>query len=245
MTDLTPPTRTAGRVLIVGPSDASGATGIQAAIKSTSALGAFAAATVTAVIAGDDEPPVMIPAISIAAQMRAVLADIGADVLVIDGLSGEAQIQAVADILDGEARGIPVVLDLAGTNDEAKPVLAPLARIVVLPSEGDARETASALATRHLAVLATSAKGDVLTEGETVSAFPVRRGTDRPIRGAGPSLAAAIAAGLAQGLPLAAAVRRARDYIEEAILTAPEFGRGASPLNHVHTCRHTPPASFE
>ena len=244
MTDLAPPTRTAGRVLIVGPSDASGATGIQAAIKSTSALGAFAAAAVTAVIADEAAAPVMIPPVSIAAQMRAILADIGADVLVIDGLAGEAQIQAVADILEGEARGIPVVLDLAGADDEARTLLAPLARIVVLPSDADPRDTASALATRGLAVLATSAGGDVLAEGATVSAFPARRGTDRPIRGAGPSLAAAIAAGLAQGLPLAAAVRRGRDYLEEAIVTAPDFGRGAAPLNHVHTCRHTP-ASFE
>ncbi|MBM3534180.1 MAG: bifunctional hydroxymethylpyrimidine kinase/phosphomethylpyrimidine kinase [Alphaproteobacteria bacterium] len=245
MTGLTPPTRTAGRVLIVGPSYASGTTGIQAAIKSAGALGAFAAAAVTSVIADETAMPVLIPPASIAAQMRAVLADIGADVLAIDGLAGEAQIQAVADILEGEARGIPVVLGLAAPADEAKTLLAPLARLVVVPGDADTRATASALATRGLAVLATSAGGNVLAEGGTVTAFPARRGTDRPIRGAGPSLAAAIAAGLAQGLSLAAAARRGRDYVEEAILTAPDFGRGAAPLNHVHTCRPTPPASFE
>jgi hydroxymethylpyrimidine/phosphomethylpyrimidine kinase len=245
MTDLAPPTRTAGRVLIVGPSDASGATGIQAAIKSTNALGAYAAAAVTAVIADEAAAPVMIPPVSIDAQMRAALADVGADVLLIGGLAGGDQIEAVADVLEGEARGIPVVLDLAGVTDQARTVLAPLARISVVPSDADARETATALAARGHAVLATSAGGDVLAEGATVSAFTARRGTDRPIRGAGPSLAAAIAAGLAQGLPLAAAVRRGRDYVEEAIVTAPDFGRGASPLNHVHTCRHTPTASFE
>jgi hydroxymethylpyrimidine/phosphomethylpyrimidine kinase len=226
MTDLAPPTRTAGRVLIVGPSDASGATGIQAAIKSTNALGAYAAAAVTAVIADEAAAPVMIPPVSIAAQMRAALADVGADVLLIGGLAGGDQIEA-------------------GVTDQARTVLAPLARISVVPSDADARETATALAARGHAVLATSAGGDVLAEGATVSAFTARRGTDRPIRGAGPSLAAAIAAGLAQGLPLAAAVRRGRDYVEEAIVTAPDFGRGASPLNHVHTCRHTPTASFE
>lgn len=53
MTGLTPPTRLNGRVLVVGASDASGSTGIQAAIKSISALGAFASAAVTAVVTDD------------------------------------------------------------------------------------------------------------------------------------------------------------------------------------------------
>jgi hydroxymethylpyrimidine/phosphomethylpyrimidine kinase len=53
--------------------------------------------------------------------------------------------------------------------------------------------------------------------------------------GTGCSLASAIATGLAQGLDLEAAVRRARAYVHEAILSAPGFGKGHGPLNHVHT----------
>lgn len=244
MTELTPPTRTAGRVLVVGISDASGSTGIQAAIKSISALGAFACASVAAVIAEDVEQK--IPAVAVAAQMRAVLADIGTDVLVVGGLSDPGTVEAVADVLDGEARGIPVVLDLA---EPAMAGLARLTRIAIMAvaaADIDAqKQAATKMVQPGRAALVTSAHGDVLADGETLSVFPPKRGTDRPVRGRGMSLAAAIGAGLAQGLPLAAAVRRGRDYVEEAILTAPEFGRGASPLNHVHTCRHTPAAAFE
>jgi len=244
MTELTPPTRTAGRVLVVGVSDASGATGIQAAIKSISALGAFACATVAAVIAEDVEQ--RIPPEAVAAQMRAVLADIGTDVLVVGGLSDPATVEAVADVLDGEARGIPVVLDLV---EPAMAELSRLARIAIAAEESPdidmQKQSATRLSRPGRAAFVTSAHGDVLADGATLSVFPPKRGTDRPVRGLGMSLAAAIGAGLAQGLPLAAAVRRGRDYVDEAILTAPEFGRGASPLNHVHTCRHTPAAGFE
>ena len=247
MTGLTPPTRLNGRVLVVGVSDASGSTGVQAAIKSIGALGAFAAAAVTAIVTDDAETSHAVPPAAVAQQMRAMLADIGADVLVIGGLSGAGMIEAVADVLDGEARGIPLVLDLTGM---AETILLSSARIVVAPSDASdleaQKDAAAALARIAGAALVTSAaRGDVLADGATLSVFPPRRGTERPVRGAGMTLAAAIAAGLAQGLPLAAAVRRGRDYVEEAILTAPDFGRGPSPLNHVHTSRQTPAASFE
>lgn len=50
--------------------------------------------------------------------------------------------------------------------------------------------------------------------------------------GTGCTLASAIAAGLAQGLGLEPAVRRARAYVAAAIATAPGLGRGHGPLNH-------------
>jgi hydroxymethylpyrimidine/phosphomethylpyrimidine kinase len=57
----------------------------------------------------------------------------------------------------------------------------------------------------------------------------------RHTHGTGCTLASAIAAGLAQGMDLVAAVRRARAYVLTAIRTAPGFGRGHGPLNHAHT----------
>ena len=53
--------------------------------------------------------------------------------------------------------------------------------------------------------------------------------------GTGCTLASAIACGIAQGLELEAAVIRARDYVIEAIRTAPGYGHGHGPLNHGHT----------
>ncbi len=53
--------------------------------------------------------------------------------------------------------------------------------------------------------------------------------------GTGCTLASAIATGIAQGLTLREAVARARNFVMEAIETAPGFGKGHGPLNHAHT----------
>ena len=50
--------------------------------------------------------------------------------------------------------------------------------------------------------------------------------------GTGCTLASAIAMGLAQGMPLADAVRRARAYVAAAIRAAPGLGGGHGPLGH-------------
>jgi hydroxymethylpyrimidine/phosphomethylpyrimidine kinase len=50
--------------------------------------------------------------------------------------------------------------------------------------------------------------------------------------GTGCTLASAIAVGLAQGMPLADAVRRARAYVAAAIRAAPGLGGGHGPLGH-------------
>jgi len=57
--------------------------------------------------------------------------------------------------------------------------------------------------------------------------------------GTGCTLASSIAAGIAQGMDLSSAVARARDYVLEAIRTAPGYGGGHGPLNHGHTVRQT------
>jgi len=53
--------------------------------------------------------------------------------------------------------------------------------------------------------------------------------------GTGCTLASAIATGIAQGLSLREAVARGRNYVQEAIRTAPGYGQGHGPLNHAHT----------
>lgn len=55
----------------------------------------------------------------------------------------------------------------------------------------------------------------------------------RSTHGTGCTLASAVATGIAQGMPLAASVKRAIDYVHEAIRTAPGLGAGHGPLNHV------------
>jgi hydroxymethylpyrimidine/phosphomethylpyrimidine kinase len=78
---------------------------------------------------------------------------------------------------------------------------------------------------------------DVLVMPDSVRVFESPRLKTRHTHGTGCTLASAIATGLAQGLALPAAVQRALDYVHQAILTAPGFGRGHGPLNHGHTVR--------
>jgi hydroxymethylpyrimidine/phosphomethylpyrimidine kinase len=76
---------------------------------------------------------------------------------------------------------------------------------------------------------------DLLITNKSEERFSGQRFTSRHTHGTGCTLASAIACGLAQGLTLSEATRRARDYVLKAIQTAPGFGQGHGPLNHAHT----------
>ena len=76
---------------------------------------------------------------------------------------------------------------------------------------------------------------DLLVSGDGAARFAGPRIDTPNTHGTGCTLASAIATGIAQGLALEAAVARARDYVIEAIRTAPGFGSGHGPLNHGHT----------
>jgi len=103
-----------GRVLIVAGSDSGGGAGIQADIKTVTALGGYAATAVTALTAQNTRGVFGVVGIDpafIQQQMRVVLDDIGADVIKTGMLHDSPVIEAVAEVLDGEARGIPLVVD--------------------------------------------------------------------------------------------------------------------------------------
>ena len=73
---------------------------------------------------------------------------------------------------------------------------------------------------------------DLLADGATQHEFSARRIETRHTHGTGCTYSAAITAGLAQGLPLYDAVARAKQFVHEAIRTAPGLGRGCGPVNH-------------
>ena len=73
---------------------------------------------------------------------------------------------------------------------------------------------------------------DILYDGN-VRAFRSQRLDARNTHGTGCTLSAAITAQLAKGESLHAAVRRAIDYVHNAIATAPGLGSGHGPLNHL------------
>ena len=103
-----------GRVLIVAGSDSGGGAGIQADIKTVTALGGYAATAITALTAQDTQTvhsvhPV--PPEFVAEQMRVVLADIGADCIKTGMIHSAPIIEAVADAAARYGTGIPLVVD--------------------------------------------------------------------------------------------------------------------------------------
>jgi len=259
-----------GRVLIAAGSDSGGGAGIQADIKTVTALGGYAATAITALTA---QNTVAISAIQevppafVSAQLRDVLSDIGADCIKTGMMFSTAVIEAVSDVLDNEARNIPVVVDpvLVGKSGDVllKPeaMQALKARLILratvitpnlpeaealtgmtIDSVSDMIHAAEMLHTLGVPAILLKGghlKGDVITDvlldENGVRRFEDTRIDSKHTHGTGCTLASAVAAGLAQGMPLLDAVERARAYVRRAIETAPGFGAGYGPLNHTVT----------
>jgi hydroxymethylpyrimidine/phosphomethylpyrimidine kinase len=234
-----------GRVLIVAGSDSGGGAGIQADIKTVTALGGYAATAVTALTAQNTRGVFGVVGVEpafIRQQIDLVLDDIGADAIKTGMLHSVAVIEAVAGAL--EAR-----LEAGSGADAAKPPL--VVDPVMVAQSGDpllAEDAVAALAARLIPL------ADLITPnlpeagrllGRTVTAEGCERfehpRIDTPhTHGTGCTLASAIATGLAQGLALRAAVERALAYLQEAIRSAPGLGHGHGPVNHGHTVRPFP-----
>jgi len=78
---------------------------------------------------------------------------------------------------------------------------------------------------------------DVLVTKKSFELFKQPRVNSLHTHGTGCALASAIATGLAQGMPLSDAIKRARAYVLKAIQTAPQLGKKHGPLGHNHTVK--------
>jgi len=259
-----------GRVLIIAGSDSGGGAGIQADIKTVTALGGYAATAITAITVQNTlgvsraEP---LSADLIADQARAVLEDIGADVIKTGMLGEPAVVEMVARLLDEAARPSvidPVMVAKGGARLLADDAIAPVRSLLVpraallTPNAPEAEAlTGLSVATtddlrRAGEALLKAGAGAVLMKGGHVpgprvvdvlmtpygeTTFEAERIDTRHTHGTGCTLASAVATGLAQGQSLEAAAARAWDYVHRAILGAPGLGRGAGPLDHGWTLR--------
>jgi hydroxymethylpyrimidine/phosphomethylpyrimidine kinase len=259
-----------GRVLVIAGSDSGGGAGVQADIKTITALGGYAASAITAVTVQDTlgvhgvHP---IPPAIIAAQIRVVLADIGADAIKTGMLGDGAAIEAVLGVLD-DYPDIPLVVDpvmvaKGGAALLGDGALGPLRRLIaraalvtpnapeaevltglVIADTDDLRAAGERLLTSG--VRAVLMKGghvpgdsvvDLLITPAGETVLEGLRIVTRHTHGTGCTLASACAVGLAQGLRLEDAVARAWAYTAEAIRQAPGFGAGAGPLDHAWPLR--------
>lgn len=103
-----------GRVLIVAGSDSGGGAGIQADIKTVTALNSYAATAVTAVTVQNTRGVQAIhevPPEFVEQQMTAVLSDIGADVIKTGMLHNEELIERVTQVSASNTLEISIVVD--------------------------------------------------------------------------------------------------------------------------------------
>jgi hydroxymethylpyrimidine/phosphomethylpyrimidine kinase len=258
-------------VTIAG-SDSGGGAGIQADLKTFSALGVYGASVITALTAQNTKGVTGIhdvPPDFIAAQIDAVFSDLAVRAVKIGMLSQPAVIEAVAAGLDrwGQKAVVldPVMVATSGDRllnpaaiEVLKRVLIPRALVItpnlheaaalldapLAQSEDEMRRQAEALMVRGArAVLIKGGHGegaesvDVLLAAESFTRLATARIKTRNTHGTGCTLSSAIAAGLAKGLDLIAAVREAKVYVSEAIAASERLtiGTGHGPVHHFHT----------
>ena len=254
-----------GRVLIIAGSDSGGGAGVQADIKTVTALGGYAATAITAVTVqntlGVSAIHPVDPAV-VEAQARAVLDDIGADIIKTGMLGDAEMVRTVARLLTDAALPAvvdPVMVAKGGTQLLDGVALAMVRELLVprtallTPNAPEAEaltgmvvETTDDLR-RAGEELLTMGAGAVLMKGGHVegprvtdilmtpygeTVFEGERIGTRHTHGTGCTLASACAVGLAQGMSLEAAAARAWDYVHQAILQAPGLGAGHGPLDH-------------
>ncbi|MGE0417718.1 MAG: bifunctional hydroxymethylpyrimidine kinase/phosphomethylpyrimidine kinase [Acetobacteraceae bacterium] len=103
-----------GRVLIVAGSDSGGGAGIQADIKTVTALNGFAMTAITALTAQNTQGVFgvhPVPSPFIRQQVEVVMGDLGADAIKTGMLGDSATIETVCDALADFASAVPLVVD--------------------------------------------------------------------------------------------------------------------------------------
>ena len=257
-------------ILTIAGSDCSGGAGIQADIKTISALGAYAASAVTAITVQNTcgvtgvHP---VPPAYVKAQIEAVMTDIRPRAVKIGMINDAGIIRAIAEnlkrytpyyiVLD------PVMISTSGhklMEEDAITALTsqlmPLATLIT-PNLHEAEALAGkkistvggmVTAARELLAFGSQAvlvKGGHLEEEEMCDVLYIK-GEDQPhhfsspkiesrnTHGTGCTLSSAIATYLALGEPLEEAVRKAKAYVYQGILSGKDvhIGEGHGPLNH-------------
>lgn len=251
--------------MTIAGSDSGGGAGIQADLKTFQALGVYGTSTLTAITAQNTVGVMAvheIPTDIIAAQIDAVVEDIGVDAAKTGMLSSAEIIQTVADrVRRWELSRLvvdPVMVAKSGDRllreDAVQALihdLLPLALVLTpnlpeaevlvgrpLNTEDEIRQAARDivdLGPRAVVMKGghrTGAARDLLFDGHDFEVFESERFDTPNTHGTGCTFSAAIAAGLARGLPVREAVGEAKHYVTEAIRHSTPLGHGHGPVMH-------------
>src|SRR5262245_30941147 len=259
------------KVLTIAGSDSGGGAGIQADLKTFAALGVYGTSVITAITAQNTVRVGAIFELStdlVAAQIDAIMEDIGADALKTGMLANAALIELIAaKIRDHDLKNLvvdPVMVaksgDLLLRKDALQALcthLIPLAQVVT-PNLPEAQELTRMKLTRTKEmeeaarrIIAMGAKSvvikgghrkgpaiDLFFDGKKIRPLRSPRIRTRHTHGTGCTFSAAIAAYLAKGKGIEDAVVLAKKYITQAIRKGFPVGSGHSPVNHFHALWH-------
>ena len=245
--------------LTIAGSDSGGGAGIQADLKTFAALGVHGTSAITAITAQNTETVTEIlelPVSMIRAQIDAVFADLHPTAVKTGMLSSPEIIGCVASYGLRSLVVDPVMVAKGGARLLKEEAVAALRELllpgatVTTPNLPEAEvllgRSISGLSERRRAAQDLQALGPaavVLKGGHAGDALDLFYDGDRLIElrgkqvatfnthGSGCVFSAAIAAGIAQGLPLLEAVQRAKAFIQGAIERSLEVGAGHGPVN--------------
>ena len=255
------------KVLIIAGSDSSGGAGIQADIKTVTALGSYAMTAITAVTAQNTQGVkkiIPIPIKNVQKQITLILDDIGANAVKIGMLHNSGTIQCVYKILKKyKLKNIvldPVMIAKGGArlvNNSSikylKKLLLPLCDVVT-PNIPEAEAlTGYSISNKEDMIKAAKKiinmgsknvllKGghlknkmifDILVSKKDIKIFPKRKIKTRHTHGTGCTLSSALATCLSQKKNMYNSCKISLSYVDRAILTAPGYGKGFGPLNHL------------
>jgi hydroxymethylpyrimidine/phosphomethylpyrimidine kinase len=256
------PLRTA---MTVAGSDSGAGAGIQADLKTFAALGVYGTSVITAITAQNTQGVLGVETVSpalVAAQVDAVVGDIGADAVKTGMLADAAIVEVIAAklreyrlgnvVVDPvlEAKGGVALLSpdgLAALREELLPqafVITPNvaeASALVGRRLGDwddlrqaAREIAE-MGAKNVVIKGGHLEGpatDLLFDGRQFHELAAPRVASANTHGIGCTFAAAIAAALAKGSSVRQAVATAKAYVTKALQMSYPVGRGQGPVHH-------------
>jgi hydroxymethylpyrimidine/phosphomethylpyrimidine kinase len=255
------------KALTIAGSDSGAGAGIQADLKTFAALGVYGTSAITAITAQNTVGVTQVLTLSpklVAAQIDAVIDDIGAHALKTGMLATRAIVEVVAKkVRQHRLKNLvvdPVMVATSGDLLIRKNAVAalrsrllPLATVVTpnLPEaeqlthmrlrtweeiEAAAKQIV-ALGAKTVIIKGGHRKGpavDLFFDGKKFHILDAPRIRTRNTHGTGCTLSAAIAAYLAKGEDIESAVRAAKKYITAAIRAGFTIGAGHGPVHHFH-----------
>lgn len=249
-------------VLTIAGSDSSGGAGIQADLKTFEAFGIFGTSALTVLTAQNTTGVTDISEVSpsfVEAQIKAVLEDFDVAAIKIGMLYSKEIINIVKESI--KDLKIPIVLDPVFISKAGSPLLKEDAveamkelfeyALVLTPNQHEAKalfdykyndevcskkmsitQTAILVKNHLLDISGEKISADILFENgeKKIIQTPYLETTN--LHGTGCSYSSAIAANLALGNSLEKSIKKAKEFINQALINAPDIGNGPGPINH-------------